>query len=251
MHRSDIGSFGVATVVLTLPLQVSCLAALLEVREGRPALWTAVVVARMAMARTGVPGVATAEGSALGALAAGTVSVPWFTGWIVVLLVLLVAGRGLDPQPATGLALSALADLVAAELLVPQRPEAAGWRDRRRDGQDGDRGHPARGRDRPLDPRPPTSTRPGGAVRHRRRSTPWTRRPMPPPEAGVAARPRPVPRPNPRPAVGRAMPRLGRADARPPRAAFPAVPISLLRMLMAAGFPERGHSIPSTALRPP
>ncbi|TQN37757.1 cobalamin-5'-phosphate synthase [Blastococcus colisei] len=117
MHQSDIGPFGVVTVVLTLLLQVACLTALLETREGWPALWAAVVVARLAMARTGLPGVATAEGSALGTLVAGTVSVPWFVGWIVVVLGLLVAGTAADLELTARLAISALAGLLTAELL--------------------------------------------------------------------------------------------------------------------------------------
>lgn len=117
MHQSDIGPFGVVTVVLGLLLQVACLAALLETHEGWLALWAAVVVARLAMARTGLPGVATADGSALGTMVAGTVSAPWFAGWIAVVLVLLVAGTAAELEPAIRLAVSALAGLLAAELL--------------------------------------------------------------------------------------------------------------------------------------
>ena len=80
MHQSDIGPFGVVTLVLTLLLQVACLAALLPTEAGWLALWTAVVVARLAMARTGLPGVSVADGSSLGSLVAGTVSAAWFAG---------------------------------------------------------------------------------------------------------------------------------------------------------------------------
>src|SRR3954449_12722484 len=67
MHQSDVGPFGVVTLVLTLLLQVACLARLLDTDGGWVAVWTAVTVARLAMARTGLPGVPAAEGSSLGA----------------------------------------------------------------------------------------------------------------------------------------------------------------------------------------
>ena len=117
MHQSDVGPFGVVTLVLTLLLQVACLAALLETRWGWLAFWSAVVVARLAMARTGLPGVATADGSSLGALVRDTVSVPWFAAWGVVLLGLLAAATTGHLEPAGRLAASELAGLLAAELV--------------------------------------------------------------------------------------------------------------------------------------
>jgi cobalamin synthase len=117
MHQSDVGPFGVVTLVLTVLLQVACLSALLETRWGWLAFWSAVAVARLAMARTGLPGVATAESSSLGALVRGTVSVPWFAGWSAALLGLLAAGTTGHLEPAVRLAVSALAGLLAAELL--------------------------------------------------------------------------------------------------------------------------------------
>src|SRR4029434_915315 len=66
MHQGDVGPFGVVTLVLTLLLQVACLAALLTTDHGWLALWAAVVTARVAMARTGLAGVPFAEGSSLG-----------------------------------------------------------------------------------------------------------------------------------------------------------------------------------------
>lgn len=83
MHQSDVGPFGVVTVVLTLLLQAACAAALLTVHAGWLPLWTAVLVARLAMARTGLPGVPVAEGSALGRTVAGTVSRWWLAGALV------------------------------------------------------------------------------------------------------------------------------------------------------------------------
>jgi cobalamin 5'-phosphate synthase/cobalamin synthase len=117
MHQSDIGPFGVVTLVLTLLLQTACLTALLGTDQGWVALWLAVAVARLAMARTGLPGVATAEGSSLGALVSGTVSAPWLAGWAVLLLGLVVAATAGDLELAMRLAGSALVGLLAAELL--------------------------------------------------------------------------------------------------------------------------------------
>ncbi|MFD2091652.1 adenosylcobinamide-GDP ribazoletransferase [Blastococcus deserti] len=116
MRQGDVGPFGVGTLVLTLLVQISCLAALLETRWGWLAFWCAVVVARIAMARTGLPGVVTAEGSSLGALVAGTVSAAWLTGCGLVLLALLIAATG-EPEPAVRLAASAAGGVLAAELL--------------------------------------------------------------------------------------------------------------------------------------
>jgi cobalamin synthase len=118
MHQSDVGPFGVVTLVLTLLLQIACLSALLETRWGWLAFWSAVAVARLAMARTGLPGIGAAEGSALGALVAGTVSVPWFAGWGVVLLGLLAVGTSGEVEPALRLAAGVVAGLGAAELLL-------------------------------------------------------------------------------------------------------------------------------------
>jgi cobalamin synthase len=117
MHQSDVGPFGVVTLVLTLLLQIACLSTLLETPWGWLALWSAVTVARLAMARTGLPGVAMAEGSSLGALVRDTVSVRWFAGWVAVLVGLLLVGTAGDLEPAVRLAGSALAGLLAAEVL--------------------------------------------------------------------------------------------------------------------------------------
>src|SRR3954454_18177434 len=117
MHQGDVGPFGVVTLVLTLLLQVSCLAALLETRWGWLACWSAVAVARLAMARTGLPGVPTAEGSALVALVAGTLTVRWFAGWCVVLLGLLVVGTAGEVATAGRIAGGALGGPLADRLL--------------------------------------------------------------------------------------------------------------------------------------
>lgn len=117
MHQGDVGPFGVVTLVLTLLVQVASLSDLLAAREGWIALWLAVAVARLAMARTGLPGVPTAEGSSLGAQVAGTVSAPWLAGWAAVLLGLVAVATTGHVDPAVRLAVSALAGLLAAEVL--------------------------------------------------------------------------------------------------------------------------------------
>jgi adenosylcobinamide-GDP ribazoletransferase len=119
MRQSDIGPFGVATLVLTLLLQVACLAALLPADGGWLALWTAVVAARLAMARTGLPGVRIAEGSSLGTLVAGTVSTAWFAGCLLVLAGLIGGAAVLSEDLPLGAQLggSAVVGLLAAEVL--------------------------------------------------------------------------------------------------------------------------------------
>lgn len=100
MRSGDVGPFGVATLVLTLLLQVASAAALLAADDGWLALWAAVVVARLAMSRTGLPGVAVAAGSSLGRAVAGTVPRPWLAGAVLLCAAItgvagwLVAGPG-------------------------------------------------------------------------------------------------------------------------------------------------------------
>jgi adenosylcobinamide-GDP ribazoletransferase len=114
MRQGDVGPFGVATLVLTLLLQAACAAAVLGRDGGWLLIWTAVVTARVAMARTGLPGVATAEGSSLGAAVAGTVSGPWLVGWFV----LVAAGSAAATAAVAGQrpAIAAVAGLVAGML---------------------------------------------------------------------------------------------------------------------------------------
>lgn len=118
MRQGDVGPFGVVTLVLTLLLQVACLTALLAAEEGWIALWLAVAVARLAMARAGLPGVPTADGSSLGALVAGTVSARWLAGWALLLLGLVAVATSGEVRPAVGLAVAAGTGLLAAELLL-------------------------------------------------------------------------------------------------------------------------------------
>ncbi|MGY1820671.1 adenosylcobinamide-GDP ribazoletransferase [Geodermatophilus sp. SYSU D00079] len=118
MHQGDVGPFGVVTLLLTVLLQVACAAALLAGDAGWAALWTAVVTARLAMARTGLPGVPTAEGSSLGRAVAGTVSRRWLGACVLAAAALVVAAAGGDLVRAGQLAGSAAVGLVAAEVLL-------------------------------------------------------------------------------------------------------------------------------------
>jgi adenosylcobinamide-GDP ribazoletransferase len=119
MHQGDVGPFGVVTLVLTLLLQVACLTSLLQTPAGRLALGTAVLTARVVMARTGLPGVPVAEGSSLGATVAGTVSRRWLAGWVLGTVVLSAGGTllGFGPADAAGLAVAVCVGLGAAEVL--------------------------------------------------------------------------------------------------------------------------------------
>jgi adenosylcobinamide-GDP ribazoletransferase len=119
MHQGDVGPFGVVAVVLTLLLQAACAADLLAASGGWLPLWASVLVARLAMVRTGLPGVAVAEGSSLGRAVAGTVSRAWWAGAVLVSAA-LVAGAALllgDPAAALALLAAGAAGLLAAELV--------------------------------------------------------------------------------------------------------------------------------------
>jgi adenosylcobinamide-GDP ribazoletransferase len=73
MKRSDIGPFGVVTLVLTLLVQVSALAQAERVGRGPLAVVVAAVAARLAITLACRRGVPSARLSGLGALVAGTV----------------------------------------------------------------------------------------------------------------------------------------------------------------------------------
>jgi adenosylcobinamide-GDP ribazoletransferase len=97
MRAGDVGPFGVVTLLLTVLLQVASLADLLTEHSGWLALGVAVVAGRVAMARTGLAGVAIADGSTLGRAVAGTVSRRWLAGTAVLLAagtVAAAAGAG-------------------------------------------------------------------------------------------------------------------------------------------------------------
>ena len=75
MRRSDIGPFGIVTLVLTLVIQVAALAHAEAAGNGRgpAALIAAVVTGRLALTWACRPGVGAARREGLGALVAGTV----------------------------------------------------------------------------------------------------------------------------------------------------------------------------------
>ena len=116
MRAGDVGPFGVVTLVLTLLLQVACLAQLLAVDSGWLALPAATVAARVAMARTGLPGTPIAEGSSLGSAVAGTVSAAWLAGTALLTLA-LVAGAAVAVGGSSWLPVAVVVGWVAAELL--------------------------------------------------------------------------------------------------------------------------------------
>jgi adenosylcobinamide-GDP ribazoletransferase len=73
MKRSDIGPFGVVTLVLTLAIQISALDRAQALGRGVPALLAAAVAGRLALTWACRRGVPAARGSGLGVLVAGTV----------------------------------------------------------------------------------------------------------------------------------------------------------------------------------
>jgi adenosylcobinamide-GDP ribazoletransferase len=113
MRAGDVGPFGVVTLVLTLLLQIACLAELLTVHGGWAALPVAAMAARVAMARTGLPGVAIAEGSSLGQAVADTVSRPWLAVSVLAVAATAVAAPRLSGADGTA---SGVALLVAVAL---------------------------------------------------------------------------------------------------------------------------------------
>jgi adenosylcobinamide-GDP ribazoletransferase len=78
-----------------------------------------VVLARLAMARAGLPGVAVAEGSSLGRAVAGTVSRRWFAASLVGCLAAACGTAWAVDGPGTAVRLAAAAasGILAAEVL--------------------------------------------------------------------------------------------------------------------------------------
>jgi adenosylcobinamide-GDP ribazoletransferase len=108
MRRSDIGPFGVVTLVLTLLIQVAALAHAEAAGDGRgpAALIASVVTGRMALTWACRRGVSAARQEGLGAQVAGTV-------------------RPAIPAAITGAALAAAAAAVAVSAAVIKEP--LGW----------------------------------------------------------------------------------------------------------------------------
>lgn len=108
-RRSDIGPFGVITVVLVLGVQVTALALLIQNGHGAMALATSIVTARIALVWASTPTFPAARSNGLGAMFAG--SVPhWVPAlWTLLLALGLAAWR---PQWLIGFALAAVAAVV-------------------------------------------------------------------------------------------------------------------------------------------
>ncbi len=124
MRRSDIGPFGIVTLVLTLVIQVGALAHAEAAGDGRGpvALVAAAVTGRLALTWACRRGVAAARPDGLGALVAGTVRPGVAAGITVVLLAAAgVAGFSLRlfslPLPLFSLPLAVVAGLAAAFVL--------------------------------------------------------------------------------------------------------------------------------------
>jgi adenosylcobinamide-GDP ribazoletransferase len=86
MRRSDIGPYGVVTIVLTLLVQVSALARAAALGSGAPAVIAAVVTGRLALTWACRRGVPAARDSGLGVLVAGTVPPVIPLAWTVAAL---------------------------------------------------------------------------------------------------------------------------------------------------------------------
>jgi adenosylcobinamide-GDP ribazoletransferase len=119
MRQSDVGPFGVATLVLTLLLQIAAASALLTADGGWVTLGAAVGVGRLALLRSGLPGVPVAAGSTLGRAVAGTVSWAWWGGAVVAVVAAGCGAAWLVGGPFDTLRLGAAAviGLLAAEVL--------------------------------------------------------------------------------------------------------------------------------------
>ena len=120
MRRSDIGPFGVLTLVLVLLAQVAALTPAWAAPQAGPLLLTAAATGRLSVAWACRAGVPAARPEGLGALVAGTV--PAAAAAALTTTVVLTAGAAgalLGGVPAgLGLAGAALGGLVAALLLL-------------------------------------------------------------------------------------------------------------------------------------
>jgi adenosylcobinamide-GDP ribazoletransferase len=90
MKRSDIGPFGVASLVLLLALQIACVAAAYGHHRGGLAVIVAAVAGRLAVTLACTPRVPSARPDGLGAWVAGTVR----TRTAAIVAALCVAGAG-------------------------------------------------------------------------------------------------------------------------------------------------------------
>ncbi len=122
MRRGDVGPFGVVTLVLTLLLQVGCLAGLLTRGSWALPVVLAVVTSRLALPVVCSRGVPAARADGLGSAVAGSVS---RAGLVVALLLAAVAvtvvaavSGGFGPASPVRLAVAVAVPLLLAGLLV-------------------------------------------------------------------------------------------------------------------------------------
>ncbi|MWK32933.1 adenosylcobinamide-GDP ribazoletransferase [Actinomadura sp. J1-007] len=115
MKRSDIGPFGVVTLVLTLLVQATCLA---SAPHAATAALVAGVTGRLALPWACGPGVPSARPGGLGALVAGTVPPRAAAAATAVVLVAAVAAYAADGPGGVARALAAVAAGVGAALLL-------------------------------------------------------------------------------------------------------------------------------------
>lgn len=100
MRKSDIGPFGVLTMLLVLGVQVSSLAICLDKHHGTASLIAAVVTGRLSVAlccRSLPP----ARSEGLGAMVAGTLTSLRMAGSILLSIALIGAAAALDPDATT------------------------------------------------------------------------------------------------------------------------------------------------------
>jgi adenosylcobinamide-GDP ribazoletransferase len=115
MRRSDIGPFGVVTLVLTLLIQVAALAQAQALGRGAVAVIAAAATGRLALPWACRRGVPAARGTGLGALVAGTVpaAIP-----VALTLAALAAAFALGIIVAVGVAAGLAASLALTMLAV-------------------------------------------------------------------------------------------------------------------------------------
>jgi adenosylcobinamide-GDP ribazoletransferase len=119
-RRSDIGPFGVVTLVLVVLVQVVALANLLERGAGAGSLVIAVVTGRLALTLACLRGIPAARPDGLGALVAGSVpragGLPVALAWLALAAASVAAEHGIGAGLATAGAV--IGGLLAAGLVV-------------------------------------------------------------------------------------------------------------------------------------
>jgi adenosylcobinamide-GDP ribazoletransferase len=121
MKQSDIGPFGVITLLFVLMAQVAAMYELYAVSWARGAVAAAVaaVAARLALTLASRAGVPAARPDGLGAAVAGTVPVRAAAGaGVLTVAACATAGAAFGPYAAVQYALAALTAIAAAELLL-------------------------------------------------------------------------------------------------------------------------------------